>query len=335
MSLRLRFHALTWVVAVSLLAGVGCARVQARSAFKEGNKAYKDENFKAAIKSYEEAIKHEPDMAEAHFYLASSRQALYRPGKDDTENVERLRQAVDGYKESLRLNNGSTPNLVTVKANTLAALTAIYSDDPLKNYDEAKNYAEQLVQHNPNDSKNLYAMANLYEKFGKVDEADQTYNRIVELNPSDVKACGALAAFYNKPLWEGRSKFDQAIGILERCAGLAPEDPAGYQKVATFFWDKAYRDPTLGDKDKDAYSDKGLEAVDKALKIKPDYFEAIIFKGLLYRVKAGVATNPRLREQYLQQAQQLQKQGLELKKEQAAAAEAAQKLAPAASPSAG
>lgn len=332
MSLRFRFHALTWVVVGSLLAGAGCARVQARSAFKEGNKAYKDENFKAAIKFYEEAIKHEPEMAEAHFYLASSRQALYRPGKDDAENVERLRQAVEGYKESLRLNDGTTPNRVTVKANTLAALTAIYSDDPLKNYDEAKSYAEQLVRHNPNDAKNLYAMANLYEKFGKVDEAEQTYNRIVELNPNDVKACGALAAFYNKPLWEGRSKFDQAIGILEKCAGLAPDDPAGYQKVATFFWDKAYRDPTLGDKDKDAYSDKGLEAVDKALKIKPDYFEAIIFKGLLYRVKAGVATNPRLREQYLQQAQQLQKQGLELKKEQAAAAEAAQKLAPSPSP---
>jgi tetratricopeptide (TPR) repeat protein len=304
--------------------------VQARSAFKEGNKAYKDENFKAAIKFYEEALKHEPDMAEAHFYLGSSRQALYRPGKGDQENVERLKQAVEGYKESLRLNTGSTPSLVAVKANTLAALTAIYADEPFKDYEQAKAYAELLVAHNPNEAKNLYAMANLYEKFGKVQEAEDTYNKIAELNPNDVKACGALAAFYNKPLWEGRSKFDQAISVLEKCAGLAPEDPGGYQKVATFFWDKAYRDPNLGDKEKDQYADKGLEAVDKALKIKPDYFEAIIFKGLLYRVKAGVATNPRLKQQYMEQAVQLQKQGLELKKEQQAAAE---KAAPLSSPS--
>jgi len=330
--MSLRFHALTSIVVVSLLTGAGCARVQARSAFKEGNKAYKDENFKAAIKAYEEALKHDPDMAEAHFYLASSRHALYRPGKPDQENMDRLKQAVEGYKESLRLNKETTPNLLTVKANALAALTAIYSEDPFKDYEQARTYAEQLVKHNPNDAKNLYAMANLYEKFGKVAEAEETYNRIVELNPNDAKACGALAAFYNKPLWEGRSKFDQAIAILEKCAGLAPEDPSGYQKVATFFWDKAYRDPFLSDKEKEEYADKGLEAVDKALKIKPDYFEAIIFKGLLYRVKAGAATNPRLKQQYMEQAVQLQKQGLELKKAQQ---EAAEKAAPLASPSAG
>ena len=32
--------------------------------------------------------------------------------------------------------------------------------------------------------------------------------------------------------------------------------------------------------------------MDKALALKPDYFEAVIYKGLLYRVKANVAKNP-------------------------------------------
>ena len=39
-----------------------------------------------------------------------------------------------------------------------------------------------------------------------------------------------------------------------------------------------------------------MENVDKALALKPDYFEAVIYKGLLYRVKAGATEqNPRLR----------------------------------------
>jgi tetratricopeptide (TPR) repeat protein len=172
-------------------------------------------------------------------------------------------------------------------------------------------------------------MANLFEKFGKIQEAEETYKKIADMNPNDAKACGALAAFYNKPLWEGRSKFDQAIATLERCANLDPNDPGGYQKIATFYWDKAYRDPLLSDAQANQYADKGLEAVDKALKIKPDYFDAIIFKGLLYRVKAKVATNPRERAEYLDQAQTLQKQGLELKKEQQAAAAAASPAASA------
>jgi tetratricopeptide (TPR) repeat protein len=210
----------------------------------------------------------------------------------------------------------------------LAALTSIYSDEPYRNFEEAYRYAEQLVQENPNDAKNLYAMANLMEKFNKIDEAEKTYKHVVELNATDPKACGALAAFYNKPLWDGKSKFDQAIEVLQRCASLTPNDASGYQKLATFFWDKAYRDPLLTDEQKEMYADKGLEMVDKALGLKPDYFEAVIFKGLLYRVKATVAKNPQLKQQYLEQALALQKQGLDMKK-QAADAEAA---AAAASP---
>jgi len=310
----------------------GCGKVQAKAAFKDGNKDYKEENYKKAIVDYEKATRLDPSMAEAWFYLGSSHQALYRPGKEGTENKEHIDKAIECFKKSMEVNKADNDRLKKVKMNTLAALTSIYSDDPYRNYDEATKYAEQLVQENPNDSKNLYAKANLYEKFGKVNEAETTYKRVTELNPNDPKACGALAAFYNKPLWDGRSKFDQAIEILERCAAMTPNDASGYQKLATFFWDKAYRDPLLTDEQKEQYADKGLEMVDKALALKADYFEAVIFKGLLYRVKANVAKNPQLKQQYLEQALALQKQGLEMKKaaadEEAAAAAAAPSPAP-------
>lgn len=320
--MKIRYQAFALAV-VTLLTGAACGRLQAKQAFKDGNKAYRDENFKKAIVSYEKAISLDPGMAEAYFYLGSAHQALYRPGKEIPGNKEHVDQAIANFKKSLELNDGSTDGRKTVKRNALAALTGVYSDDPFKDYGQAHSYAQQLVQESPNEPKNLFAMANLFEKFGKVDDAQATYEKAAEVNPNDPKACGALAAFYNKPLWEGRSKFDQAIDVLQRCANLDPKDPSGYQKVATFYWDKAYRDPLLEDAQKDQYADKGLEAVDRALGLKPDYVDAIIYKGLLYRVKAQVATNPRLRQQYLDEAQNLQKQGLELKKEQAAAAAAA------------
>jgi hypothetical protein len=111
--------------------------------------------------------------------------------------------------------------------------------------------------------------------------------------------------------------------VLQRCASLDANDPGGYQKVASFYWDKAYRDPLITDEQKKQYAEKGLEAVDKALELKADYFEAVIYKGLLYRVLASVAKDPRQRAQYLDQAQTLQKQGMELRKQQQAAEQAA------------
>jgi tetratricopeptide (TPR) repeat protein len=317
------------VGALLLLFGAACAKVQSRAAFKDGNKEYTSENFKRAVTHYERAVELDPSLTEAWFYLGSSYQAMYRPGKDSPENKELLQKSIDAYKKSLETNPGNTESQKKVKTNTLGALIAIHSEDPYKDFNIATQYAQQLVQENPNDAKNLYALANLYEKFNQVDQAEETYRKVSDLNQTDPKACGALAAFYNKPLWEGRSKFDLAIEVLQRCASLTPDDASGYQKLATFFWDKAYRDPLLTDEQKEQYADKGLEMVDKALGLKPDYFEAVIFKGLLYRVKAGVARNPQLKQQYLEQALALQKQGLEMKKEQAAAAETASPAAPA------
>jgi tetratricopeptide (TPR) repeat protein len=305
------------------LTGAGCAKLQARQAFKDGNKAYTEENYKKAIESYETAVKNAPDMAEAYFYLGSSHQALYRPGRETDENRQHIELAVENFKRSLEVNKLASESQKSVHFNTLAALTGIYAEDPYKNYDEAYKYAEQLVQANPSDPKNLFAMANLYERFGKTDEAEKMYVRATEVNPNDVKACSALAGFYNKPLWDGRSRFDQAIQVLERCASLAPEDPAGWYKVAVFYWDKAYRDPLISDKQKDEYADKGLVNVGKALELNPAYVDAIVYKGLLLRVKALGTSNPRLRAQYLDQAQTLAKQARDLRLQQQREAEAA------------
>jgi tetratricopeptide (TPR) repeat protein len=324
------------VLLVALVSfGIGCNSVRARMAFKDGNKVYTQDKFKEAIPLYERAVELDPDMSEAWFYLGSSQQGLYRPGKETADNLKHLDDAIASYESALKTNKGSTPNDKIVKENALGALTGIYAEDPKKNYDKAKQYAEQLIAEDPNSTRNLFAMANLYERFNKVDEAEQMYQKAWQTEPqgktdpekleAKQKACGALAAFYNKPLWEGRSKFDQAIELLNKCADLNPNDEKGYYKVATFYWDKAYRDPTLDDKQKDHYADLGLAAVDHALKINPQYADALAYKNLLFRVKGMATTNPRLRQEYFDQASTLQKQALELKKTQA-------DLAPASTP---
>ena len=331
MRTRYRAPVLAAILPLVLLS-VGCDLVRAKAAFKDGNRLYKEENYRKAIDEYERAVQLKPDFAEAHFYLASSQQSLYRPGKEGEENRMRLDKAIEHFERALELNKGGTPNLQQLRLNTLGALTAIYSEPPLSNYEKALAYAELLVKDNPNDVKNLYAMANLYEKFGRVAEAEQTYVKVSEQNPKDAKACGALAAFYNKPLWDDkgqvwvessksarRAKFDAAIATLDRCADIDTADPSGHYKLAMFYWDKAYRDPNLSDKEKNEFADKGIETVNISLEAKPDYWEAIITKGLLYRVKAQVASNPAARKQYLEQAVLLQKQAMELRKESQAA----------------
>jgi tetratricopeptide (TPR) repeat protein len=318
--MRLRTLVLAASAVVALGFATGCSSVRAKAAFKDGNKEYKAENFKKAIEEYTAAVEADPNFAEAYFFLGSSYQALYRPGKEDAENLDRLEKAIQSFQKSLETNKGLTENQKKVRTNTLAALAGIYSEPPKQDSTKAFEYMNQLLQEAPSDIKNLYAIANLREKFNQIPESEAAYKKVVELNPKDAKACGALAAFYNKPLWDGRSRFDEAIATLETCASLDPNDASGYYKVATFFWDKAYRDPMLNDQEKNVYADKGLEAIDKALQVKPDYWEALITKGLLYRVKGLASKNPKQRAEYIDQAATIQKQALEMRRQQQAAA---------------
>ena len=205
--MRTRYRAPVLAALLPLvLFSVGCDLVRAKAAFKDGNRLYKEENYRKAIDEYEKAVQLKPDFAEAHFYLASSQQSLYRPGKEGDENRMHLDKAVEHYEQSLETNKGGNAAPPAAPPEHARRAHRDLRGAAAANYEKALGYAELLVKDNPNDVKNLYAMANLYEKFGRVAEAEQTYVKVSEHNPKDAKACGALAAFYNKPLWDEQGR---------------------------------------------------------------------------------------------------------------------------------
>lgn len=306
-----------------------CAKVQAQTALREGHRLYKEESFRKAIEQYQTVLEKEPGNVEATFYLGSSFHQLFRPGKDDTK--VNLESAIKNYKAVLE--GQAAPDdqkYPTLKRNALSALVGIYADDPYRDFTTAMKYATELTSSDPRNLQNLFAMANLYEKFGKVNEAEDAYKKAAnEVAPTDPKACGALAGFYNKTLWDekgvpvaegkqGRGRFDDAVAQLKKCADLDPKDPKGYYTVATFYWDQCYRGPLLDDARKKVLADEGMEYVNKALAIKTDFVEALIYKGLLLREQAKLTKNPATRNSLLDEAQVLQKQAIELKKQQEA-----------------
>ncbi len=52
---------------------------------------------------------------------------------------------------------------------------------------------------------------------------------------------------------------------------------------------------------------KGITAVDKALSIKPDYSDAMTYKGLLLRLEANLEKDPAKQQQLLKEANELQR----------------------------
>jgi len=74
---------------------------------------------------------------------------------------------------------------------------------------------------------------------------------------------------------------------LARARGARPRpDPQALYSIGVAAWSRSYGDPTLDLATRAAVVDLGLDALNQALEIKPDYFEAMAYINLLYREKA-------------------------------------------------
>jgi len=63
---------------------------------------------------------------------------------------------------------------------------------------------------------------------------------------------------------------------------------------------------------------KGVQAVEHALQIKPDYMEALVYKNLLLRLEANLEKDPSKQQALIKQADQLRDKAQELRKQKAA-----------------
>ena len=108
-----------------------------------------------------------------------------------------------------------------------------------------------------------------------------------DAKPSDPAVYMTLAGYYNR-----QGHFDKTIEALEERAAKEPNNPEAFYTIATYYWDEAYRDFKLKEAEKKDFVGKGIEAVDQALQIKPDYIEALVYKGLLLRLAGEPREGP-------------------------------------------
>ena len=170
-----------------------------------------------------------------------------------------------------------------------------------------------MIELDPKDPTNYFALAKIYEDSGEYELAEQTFLKAKEVRPNDPAVYLQLAGFYSR-----QGDFDKTIEALNERIKVEPNNPEAYHTLATYYWDEAYRDFRLTDKQKLEYVLSGLEAVNKAIEIKSDYMEAIAYKNLLLRLQANLEKDPAKQQALLREADQLRDKATELRKQKAA-----------------
>ena len=174
---------------------------------------------------------------------------------------------------------------------------AAYGADKLNDPAKAEPIVQRMIQLDPADPANYFALAKIYEDAGVYDEAEKVLVMAKEAKPNDPAVYMTLAGYYNR-----QGQFDKTIAALEQRAAKEPNNPEAFHTIATFYWDEAYRDARLKEQEKKDFVQKGLQAIDHALQIRPDYMEAIVYKGLLLRLQANLEKDPKKQQELLKQA---------------------------------
>ncbi|HEV2983975.1 MAG TPA: tetratricopeptide repeat protein [Vicinamibacterales bacterium] len=303
----------------SFAAGCGQVNViRARKAFKAANQAYQAQEYKKAAEGYEETVAADPDNPDiqaAYFFLGNSYDQQFKPSKKgEPANDALMQKAVDAYQKAAeRLSASPKPEDKKLGKLALEYLVAAYGADKLNDPAKAEPVVQKMIQIDPGEPTNYFALAKIYEDAGAYEEAEKMLVAAKAAKPSDPDVYMQLAGFYNR-----QGRFDKTIEAIEERAVKEPNNPEVFYTISVFYWDEAYRDPKLKEAEKKAYVGKGITAVDHALQIKSDYMDALVYKGLLLRLQANLEKDHEKQQQLLKEAEKLSQQANDLRKKKAA-----------------
>ncbi len=145
-----------------------------------------------------------------------------------------------------------------------------------------------------------YANANQYEEVLRYLQDD------LKKHPGDLKDHKSIVSIYLRT-----QRIKEAYDWIVKYIPTADAEP--YYLVSVYSWDKAYRDPSISPEERSEYVELGLKAADQALKLQPEYFDAMIYTNLLYREKAKLQKDEKLKQEYFDKADQFRTQALALR----------------------
>lgn len=180
-------------------------------------------------------------------------------------------------------------------------------------YEEAIGHFQQAVNLDPSLLNARLYLATAYaqqyipgaeteENTRMANSAIEEYKKVLDRDPKSIGSVKGIAYLYLQ-----MKKFDQAKEYYRKASEIDPNDPETYYSVAVIDWTEAYQPrmeerakiglkPTEQLKDKKVCDlikaknqepvEEGIKMLDQALKIRPDYDDAMAYMNLLYRERA-------------------------------------------------
>jgi tetratricopeptide (TPR) repeat protein len=153
-------------------------RTRARSLVDKGKELYRNDQDAEAVLAFMEAVRLDPDLAEAHFRLALGYESV---GKQEEAEKE-YKKSVETYKKYLADNPDD--------AEAHYALGQTYAG--LGQYSEAIREYREATKRKDDDSDMFYDLGVAHTKLAQYDAAAAAFSKSLELDPDNYRAQDGL-----------------------------------------------------------------------------------------------------------------------------------------------
>ena len=308
------------VVTVLALPLASCSyfdQLSAMRTFQEANNHYGRGDYEGAVERYEEIIEIleqtqaggntllNEQLTATYFYIGNAYDNLYRPARrGDPENDVLLENAIRYYRQA-----ADEIDAFELKKLSMQYLVSAFGPDKANDPARSEPVLRQMILLDPEDPDNYFALANLYEQSGLFEDAEAVMLEVKNLRPDDPIVYLQLAGFYNRS-----GEFELTIDALQQRARIEPDNPEAFYTISTYYWEKAFRDFRITQDQKSEYIMAGLEAADQAIGLNERYVDALVYKNILLRMQANMATDLDEQKSLIGQADELRDRAERLQK---------------------
>ena len=140
-----------FIALLCLLTLVGCTKLKARDELNKGVRSFKDAKYESAVEHFKNAVQLDPELLNAHLYLATAYASQYVPGGESDENKRIGQEAIQAFESVLQRD---PKNVASVKG-----IAGIYLN--MKEFRKAKEYYIKTAGLESTNPEPFYSVGNV------------------------------------------------------------------------------------------------------------------------------------------------------------------------------
>jgi tetratricopeptide (TPR) repeat protein len=141
----------------------------------------------------------------------------------------------------------------------------------------------RYLKKRPDDRIARDALINMYLNANRTSQAIDYFRNYLNQHPADLDAVKSIATLYAK-----QGNFNESLNWYQKITLIDSKNPEAFYIFGVVCYEKVHKNPPADDAEKLAIIERGKGALQRAIDLKPDYFESMAYLNLMWREQALV-----------------------------------------------